>query len=106
MRKPFPPVRIDVRLAALLVVAAWLTCAADAQANGPAKPRSEVKNVFWQPNDVKQGSPVLITVEVCGPAREVNGTWLGKHVRFWHSEKPQRLGRAARYRSRPAAGQL
>lgn len=88
MHKPFPPARIVVRLAALLVVAALLTCAADAQANGARTRRSEVKNVFWQPNDVKQGSPVLITVEVSGRAREVNGTWLGKRVRFWHSEEP------------------
>lgn len=88
MYKPFPPVRILIRLAVLIVVGTWLTAAPDAQANRPARQRPEVKNVFWQPNDVKQGSPVLITVEVSGPAREVNGTWLGKRVRFWHSDKP------------------
>jgi len=50
--------------------------------------RTEVKNIFWQPDEVKQGSPVLISVELSGPAREVTGMWLGKRLRFWHSDRP------------------
>ena len=48
----------------------------------------EVKNIFWQPNDIKQGSPVLISVELSGPASEVNGTWLGKRIPFARSGQP------------------
>lgn len=54
----------------------------------PAPERPEVKNIFWQPDEVKQGSPVLITVELSGPARQVDGTWLGKRIRFARSDKP------------------
>ena len=32
------------------------------------------KGVQLQPNEVKQGSPLLISVELSGPASEVNGT--------------------------------
>jgi len=81
---PFPV----VRFAALLLVTASLTSVAVAQPNLPAAQRPEVKNLFWQPNDLKQGSPILITVELSGLADDVNGTWLGKRIRFWHSDKP------------------
>jgi murein DD-endopeptidase MepM/ murein hydrolase activator NlpD len=84
-----------VRLSALFVVAAVLNGAMNAQqaahesrSTGGGE-RAEVKNIFWQPNVVKQGSPVLITVELSGPAQEVNGTWMGKRLRFWRSGKPR-----------------
>ena len=53
-----------------------------------AAERPEVKNIFWQPNEVKQGSPVLISVELSGPASQVNGTWLGKRLEFFRGDKP------------------
>jgi murein DD-endopeptidase MepM/ murein hydrolase activator NlpD len=54
----------------------------------PSVERPEVKNIFWQPDEVKQGAPVLISVELSGPARTVTGTWLGKRIRFSRSDKP------------------
>ena len=88
--KPFPAFRLSV----LLVLAACLTCPMEAQRGAyrrdlPAAERPEVKNIFWQPDEVKQGSPVLISVELSGPARDVNGTWLGKRIRFSRSDKPR-----------------
>jgi len=78
---------------AFLVIFTWLASGADVHAKGQGTSshaqRPEVKNLYWQPNDVKQGSPVFITVELRGPAREVNGMWLGKRIRFWHSDKAQ-----------------
>jgi murein DD-endopeptidase MepM/ murein hydrolase activator NlpD len=54
-----------------------------------AEARPEIKNIFWQPNEVAQGSPVLISVELSGQAREVNGSWLGKRIRFSRSDQPR-----------------
>jgi hypothetical protein len=83
LRKPLPVLRCF----ALLVFALGLACATHAQAHATTE-RPEIKNLFWQPDEVKQGSPVLISVELSGPATEVDGTWLGKRIRFSHSDKP------------------
>src|ERR1700747_19413 len=88
--KLFPASRLTV----LFVLAGCLAGPVEAQrgAHRPvfiAAERLEVKNIFWQPDEVKQGSPVLISVELSGPAREVNGTWLGKRIRFSRSDKPR-----------------
>jgi len=82
------------RLTLLLVAAASLTFPMSGQRSAhrsaaTAAERPEVKNVFWQPDEVKQGSPVLITVELSGPGRDVTGTWLGKRIRFAPSDKPR-----------------
>lgn len=81
-------------LIVLLVLAAMMSAPIGAQQStrrsaSRAAERPAVKNIFWQPNEVKQGSPVLITVELSGPAREVTGTWLGKQIRFAPSDKPR-----------------
>src|SRR6266567_3182991 len=52
-----------------------------------AKP-SPIKNLFWQPDQLKQGSPVQFTIELEGMAVRVSGAWLGKPVTFFRSEKP------------------
>ena len=88
--KPFPA----FRLSGLLVLAACLTCPMEPEGDAHQRTlsvaeRSEVKNIFWQPDEVKQGSPVLMSVELSGPASEVNGTWLGKRIRFSRSDKPR-----------------
>jgi murein DD-endopeptidase MepM/ murein hydrolase activator NlpD len=79
---------------AVLCVAALLSGPISAQRDRarrlkPAEARPEIKNIFWQPNEVVQGSPVLISVELSGPAREVNGSWLGKRIRFSRSDQPR-----------------
>lgn len=82
-RRPFPA----LRLIALLIFSACLNCRPVSGLDStPGRP--EVKNLFWQPNEVKQGSPMLITVELSGPASEVNGRLLGKLIRFARSDKP------------------
>jgi murein DD-endopeptidase MepM/ murein hydrolase activator NlpD len=82
------------RLAPFLILTLCLTYPMNAQRVAHGRPsgtaeRPEVRNIFWQPNELKQGSPVLISVELSGPARDVSGTWLGKRIRFSHSDKPR-----------------
>ena len=48
-----------------------------------------VKNIFWQPNDLVQGSPAFFTVEFVRPARRVAATWIGKTVTFFHTDNPR-----------------
>ena len=51
-----------------------------------AATQGAVKNVFWQPNDLVQGSPAFFTVEFVRPARRVTGTWIGKSMSFCHGK--------------------
>ena len=87
LRKHFP----GFRFIAILLVTASLPYGAIAQDDTARSPTAhpEIKNIFWQPNEVKQGAPVLISVELSGAAREVNGSWLGKRIRFSPSDKPR-----------------
>ena len=48
-----------------------------------------VKNIFWQPNELPQGSPAFFTVEFVRPARRVTGTWIGKQLSFFHIRHSQ-----------------
>jgi murein DD-endopeptidase MepM/ murein hydrolase activator NlpD len=50
---------------------------------------SAVKNIFWQPNDLQQGSPTLFTVEFERPAVRVTGTWIGKTLSFFKTDNPK-----------------
>ena len=45
-----------------------------------------IHNMFWQPNDLHQGSPVFITVELDKPATRVNGNFVNKPFSFFHEE--------------------
>jgi murein DD-endopeptidase MepM/ murein hydrolase activator NlpD len=54
-----------------------------------ATAETEIKNVFWQPNDLKQGSPAFITVELEHPARRVTATWIGKTLTFFRTADPK-----------------
>ncbi len=56
---------------------------------GLAEGEGVFKNVFWQPNELQQGSPVFFTVELERPARKVSGTLLGKELTFFHGAKPE-----------------
>ena len=51
---------------------------------GPA-----IRNVYWQPDTVEQGSPILFTVEVSRAAARVTGIWAGKRLQFFRTEKPR-----------------
>jgi hypothetical protein len=65
--------------------------------SGPAQSSSRtaaergepIKNVFWQPDQPQQGSPMLITCELNGAAARVSATWQGKALTFFRSDKPR-----------------
>jgi len=48
-----------------------------------------IKNVFWQPNELEQGSPVFVTVELEQSPSRVTGKWLGKELTFFKSSNPK-----------------
>jgi murein DD-endopeptidase MepM/ murein hydrolase activator NlpD len=60
-----------------------------ATARRPAASTDQVKNLFWQPNDLVQGSPAFFTVELLRPARRVSATWTGKTLSFFHTRNPR-----------------
>ncbi|AFL87617.1 metalloendopeptidase-like membrane protein [Terriglobus roseus DSM 18391] len=75
---------------AVAAVAAPPATPAPAAAKAPAAHGSPaVKNIFWQPNDLKQGSPALITVELLKPATRVTGTFAGKSLLFFRGDDPK-----------------
>ncbi|HEY3707329.1 MAG TPA: M23 family metallopeptidase [Terracidiphilus sp.] len=85
---------LSARPAVLFFLA--LSLAAPALAQATAAPRhvaaphtDPIKNVFWQPDHLEQGSPMLITCELSGGAVRVTGTWRGKRLTFFRTEKPR-----------------
>ena len=56
---------------------------------GLAESDGAFKNVFWQPNEVQQGSVMFFTVELDRDATSVTGTLLGKRLSFFRGAKPQ-----------------
>jgi murein DD-endopeptidase MepM/ murein hydrolase activator NlpD len=57
--------------------------ATEAVSEGPSAP--EIKNLFWQPNQIQQGSPVFLTVELSRVPVRVSGTWIDKTLTFFRS---------------------
>src|SRR6202047_4437550 len=55
----------------------------------PQSPAHGVKNVFWQPNELQQGSVAFITVELDRVPRRVTGKWIGKDLAFSKSDNPK-----------------
>jgi len=48
-----------------------------------------VRNVFWQPNELQQGSVVFITMELERVPLQVTGKWIGKDLAFFKSDNPK-----------------
>src|ERR1700753_2301030 len=48
-----------------------------------ASENSAVHNVFWQPNELHQGSPIFLTVELEKPATRVTGNFVNKTLTFF-----------------------
>jgi murein DD-endopeptidase MepM/ murein hydrolase activator NlpD len=48
-----------------------------------------IKNIFWQPNELQQGSVVFVTVEFGRVPLRVMGRWIGKDLAFFKSENPK-----------------
>lgn len=55
-----------------------------------SQPASQgIKNVFWQPNALRQGSVAFITVELDRVPLRVRGKWIGKNLEFFKSDNPK-----------------
>ena len=52
-------------------------------------PAQGIKDVFWQPNELQQGSVAFITVELDRVPRRVTGKWIGKDLAFFKSDNPK-----------------
>src|SRR6202795_4083789 len=52
-------------------------------------PAQGIKDVFWQPNELQQGSVVFITVELERVPLRVTGKWIGKDLAFFKSDNPK-----------------
>jgi murein DD-endopeptidase MepM/ murein hydrolase activator NlpD len=52
-------------------------------------PIQGIKNVFWQPNELQEGSVALITVELERVPLKVTGKWIGKNLAFFRSDNPK-----------------
>jgi murein DD-endopeptidase MepM/ murein hydrolase activator NlpD len=52
-------------------------------------PAHGIKNVFWQPNELQQGSVAFITVELERVPLRVKGKWIGKDLAFFKSDNPK-----------------
>jgi murein DD-endopeptidase MepM/ murein hydrolase activator NlpD len=52
-------------------------------------PTQGIKNVFWQPNELQQGSVAFITVDLERAPLRVTGKWIGKDLTFFKSDDPK-----------------
>jgi len=48
-----------------------------------------IKNVFWQPDDLQQGSVAFFTVELDRAPLRVTGQFIGKNLAFFKSDNPK-----------------
>ena len=60
-----------------------------AHSTKPTAANPAVKNVFWQPNELQQGSVAFFTTELEHAPTHVTATWLGKTVMFFKSADPR-----------------
>ena len=70
-------------------VAIWIILAGAISPMFSQSPVQGIKNVFWQPNDLQQGSVAFITVELERVPRRVRGKWIGKDLAFFKSDNPK-----------------
>lgn len=75
----------------VLLTALTLGASAQTHINHRAAPADDtaIHNVFWQPNDLHQGSPMFLTVELERPARRVAGNFVNKSITFF-SDSPEK----------------
>jgi murein DD-endopeptidase MepM/ murein hydrolase activator NlpD len=69
----------------LLLTALALTASAQTHTAHHPVPsdNTAIHNVFWQPNELHQGSPMFVTVELERPARRVTGNFVNKTLTFF-----------------------
>src|SRR5215471_1836944 len=78
-----------VLLLSSLAVAAQTERAASRAEPGTSPP--EIKNLFWQPNQLQQGSPAFFTVELSRVPVRVTGTWIDRTLTFFKSENDPKI---------------
>ncbi|HEV2577432.1 MAG TPA: M23 family metallopeptidase [Acidobacteriaceae bacterium] len=73
----------------VLFTALTITASAQTHTAHRTAPADEtaIHNVFWQPNNLHQGSPMFLTVELERPARRVTGNFVNKTITFF-SDSP------------------
>ena len=91
----------------ILLTALTLTASAQTHTTHrtAASDDTAIHNVFWQPNDLHQGSPLFVTVELDRPARRVTGNFVNKTITFfsdspdkktWHALSPESISTLSR----------
>jgi murein DD-endopeptidase MepM/ murein hydrolase activator NlpD len=70
----------------LFVCAAFIPLNAS---SSTAQAPSTIKNVFWQPDELQSGSVVFFTIELNRYSVKVTGSFLGKDLLFFRSDKPK-----------------
>ncbi len=71
-----------------LVLFTGLALSASAQTRNthhaaPAPDKTAIHNVFWQPNELHQGSPMFLTIELERAATRVTGNFVNKPITFF-----------------------
>lgn len=88
-KRPIIVVPFTLRASKIFWALLLLSLAAGAQSAPSRSTRQtsppEIKNLFWQPNQIQQGSPVFFTVEVNRVPLRVTGTWVNKTLTFFKS---------------------
>jgi len=71
------------------------TAQASAHHSAPAPAdKTTIHNVFWQPNELHQGSPIFLTVELERPATRVTGNFVNKPIVFFADLKDKKTWHA------------
>ena len=73
------------RIVVMLIIVAVVILPVFSQSSVPGG----VRNVFWQPNELQQGSVVFITMELERVPLQVTGKWIGKDLAFFKSDNPK-----------------
>jgi murein DD-endopeptidase MepM/ murein hydrolase activator NlpD len=76
------PLRSASLLAAFALASAAQTPATHHAPSAPSG-HTPIHNVFWQPNELHQGSPIFLTVELERPATRVTGNFVNKPITFF-----------------------
>lgn len=101
------PVTSQIRLALLVLAPALLSvpCSSPAAAQTrhhapaahhapPEADPSTIRNLFWEPNQLQQGSPAFFSVELSQVPARVSATWIGKPLTFFRSPDNPKLWHA------------
>lgn len=94
---------MHVRRLALLCALTFAASQAPAQTRRPSRTThhapaptdsTAIHNVFWQPNELHQGSPIFLTVELERPATRVTGNFINKPITFFRDTKSSKTWHA------------